>query len=158
MIVHDPLLGVGLGQFKAMVDQYQNDETEIASMAHNTYIEVAAEMGLPIFGVWCVMIGSCLGILRKAGRRAREARVRLIRAAALGIEAGLVGALFCIAFISAEFEKGLWLFIFLSITIYSMSLRCRVRRKLRPLIGITPESDIPDGIDYCPGSAVKQLS
>ncbi|MGH9711305.1 MAG: O-antigen ligase family protein, partial [Candidatus Acidiferrales bacterium] len=49
MIATHPLFGVGLGNFKPMMPQYAPAGTDIDSMAHNMFIEVAAELGLPAF-------------------------------------------------------------------------------------------------------------
>jgi putative inorganic carbon (hco3(-)) transporter len=146
MIKEHPFLGVGFGQFKSRVVEYQAPDAAISSMAHNTYIETAAELGIPVFAIWCSMIVSVFRILNEARERGRRARIPVIVCAASGIQAGLAGALFCIAFISAEFEKDLWLFIFLSAAVYSLSLRCRPGKNRTRALPPYGDAPIPGGL------------
>jgi O-antigen ligase len=127
IVAENAVFGIGLGRFKSVIEQYEKDDQEVITMAHNTYLEIAAEMGIPMFCIWMLIFGSAITILQRARERAAKARVSVILPAATAIQTGLVGMLPCIAFISAEFEKDLWLFVFLSIAVYSLALRCRPR-------------------------------
>jgi len=83
-------------------------------IAHNAYVEIGAELGLPGLFVF-------LGILFFSYRTLGRVRVRAFRAkqpfiwqTALGLQAGLVGAAVAIFFVSGQYQKLLWLAIFLS--------------------------------------------
>jgi O-antigen ligase len=114
MMAAHPFIGVGLGSFKPMVPQYSRDDNPPDLIAHNAYVEIAAEMGLPALFAF-------LGILFFSYRTLNDARVHALRArlpfvwqAALGLQAGLVGAAVAIFFVSAQYQKLLWVVIFLS--------------------------------------------
>jgi O-antigen ligase len=147
MIGQNPLAGVGLGRFKPQVANYQRSDQLVESLAHNTYIEVAAELGIPAFFVWALMYFSAFRLLKRVRRRARLARVSLLEPAALALEAGLVGASTCVFFISAEYEKVMWLFLFLPIALHSISLKCpaRLHRPAAPLAGEDDAFGGPNG-------------
>src|SRR6202044_1495848 len=52
MVEHRPLTGIGLGEFKPQMENYSGPDANFSSIAHNTYLEVAAETGLPNFLVF----------------------------------------------------------------------------------------------------------
>lgn len=76
MIADHPWLGVGLGGFPAAFQQYRPDTIAsdgIIDKAHNSYLEFAAEMGLPAFFILMITIG-WLGYLLYRGIKFREER------------------------------------------------------------------------------------
>jgi O-antigen ligase len=119
-IVHDhPLAGIGVGQFKNEVGRYSS-EKNLSLLAHNTYLEIAAEMGLPGLALFLVIFGfsfRSLARVRRAGERDGPA---LLRWAATGIEAGLAGFAVAAFFVSAEFLRMFWFMLFLSICLESL--------------------------------------
>jgi putative inorganic carbon (hco3(-)) transporter len=114
MIVSHPLLGVGLGNFKLLVMQYENGEFMVQTVAHNTYLEIAAELGIPALVIFLTLFLSSYLCLEKVRRQAVKSRIRFLEVAARGIECGLVGYLVSGFFVSSEHEKGFWLLIFVS--------------------------------------------
>jgi len=114
MMEAHPIAGIGLGNFKPLVRGYEQGDAAVQSIGHNTYLEIGAEMGLPALLVF-------LGILFFSYQTLGRVRVRAIRAkqpfvwqAALGLQAGLVGSAVAIFFVSGQYQKLLWLAIFLS--------------------------------------------
>src|SRR6202158_6464277 len=91
MIKAHPFTGVGLGNFKPLMPRYVEAGTNITvdTLAHNMYIEVAAELGLPallvFLGIICFTYRSLVR-LRKA-----PSTHPLIRRTASALRAGLVG-------------------------------------------------------------------
>ena len=114
MIRNHPLFGVGLGNFKPMMQWYTPPGTEFSSIGHNTFLEVGAELGLPALGVFVAILAFTYRSLERAGKRARIAGDRMMYFATLGLQAGFVGYLVGACFISAEYTKLFWLVIFLS--------------------------------------------
>ena len=136
MIWKYPLTGVGLGGFKGNVLKFEEPDENVVSIAHNTYIEIAAELGIPGLIVFVLMLGCSyrsLGVVRK---RALHSGQRLLQAAASGLQASVVGAAVGIVFLSATSEKLLWLTIGLSMCMTSL---VRVRKERGLAMPTTPE-------------------
>jgi O-antigen ligase len=132
MIESHPLVGVGLGNFKPLMPKYADRGTRIDSIAHNTYIEVAAELGLPTLGVFLGIPVFSYRSLETAQKRARRAGNEFPYYAALGLQAGLVGYMVGAFFLSAEYQKLFWLVIMLSMCLPYL----RFRRTAGPLNSI----------------------
>ena len=112
-----PVGGVGLGNYQVVEPSYATQNLNLSVVrqivtdrlvVHNTYLQMAAELGL--VGL-CLLLAMLVLPLRLAGR----ALARLDRPfgefefAARGLLAGTVGLLVAYFFLSAEFEKPLWL-------------------------------------------------
>jgi O-antigen ligase len=117
MIESRPIQGIGLGNFKKVVDQYEESQKEVTTVGHNTYIEMAAEMGLPGLFVFLGILGFSYWNLGRMRRLALENGPPLIHRAALGLQAALVGCAVSICFLSGQYQKLFWLVIFLSMTL-----------------------------------------
>jgi O-antigen ligase len=115
MIKAHPLIGVGLGNFKTMMPAYRESEVNWASIGHNTYVEGAAELGIPglivFLGIWV----SSFRMLGRLRRRAQSARSRSLLVIALGLQAGMVSYLVSACFVSAWWYKMWWLLLFLAL-------------------------------------------
>jgi O-Antigen ligase len=131
MITAHPILGVGIGNFKPLMPKYSASDRafDTQSMAHNTYVELSAELGIPALFVFLAMALTSY----RALERVRKRRLRSKGPAtymALGLEAGLVGFLVGIFFFSGEYQKPFWLVIFLSVCITSIK-QSRIRPAAR---------------------------
>src|SRR5579859_266166 len=110
MIDAHPIAGVGLGHFKPLMPSYMPltpGRLDVDTMAHNMFIEVAAELGLPALVIflgifWCTY--RTLGKIRKS-----TWTHPLIRETAAALQAGLVGFVVAGSFVSAEYEKTSWM-------------------------------------------------
>jgi O-antigen ligase len=64
-----PLLGVGIGNFPVVLEQHVT-LARAGSSAHNVWLHVAAEMGVPalllFIGIWCAAIASCLRLFARS--------------------------------------------------------------------------------------------
>ncbi len=130
MIERHPVMGIGLGEFKPQMLKYADPGVGFSSIAHNTYIEVAAETGLPNFIVFLAMLFFTYRTLSRVRRRASDSGPPLVYLAATGIQAGFVGFLVGAFFLSAEYMKLFWLSIFLSMVLRSfLPSRADERRK-----------------------------
>jgi O-antigen ligase len=117
MFGNHPLTGVGLGNFVVVEPSYADQNLNLDRVGlivnqphrtHNTYLEVAAELGVPGLLLFLGVIGAALrpavrGIARLA------ARADPLEAPARGLVAGAIGMFAAYIFISAQWEKQLWL-------------------------------------------------
>jgi O-antigen ligase len=121
MIIENPLLGVGPLNFKALSTSYTG--LDIANIAHNTFLEVAAEFGLLALAIFVLLLGATFATLGQVARSAERPGFGAIAGWAEGLRAGLIGFLVSGLFISAQYEKILWLTIFLTIPLGAMADR-----------------------------------
>jgi O-antigen ligase len=121
MVTEHPLAGVGLGAFKGQLPSYT--ETEESKIAHNTYLELAAELGLPALIAFLSLVVATLRSLERAAHFADQASRADLRDLALGLQAGIAGYLLGAFFLSAQYEKFFWLVMFLSICVERIARR-----------------------------------
>jgi O-antigen ligase len=121
MVGTHPFAGVGLGNFKQLMPAYTDPGVRTDTIGHNSYLEVAAEMGIPQLLIF-------LGILFFSYRSFEQTRVKmehseqkLLYEAALGLEAGLVGYAVGAITISAEYQKLFWLVLCLSMCLPTLA-------------------------------------
>jgi len=144
MIERHPLTGIGLGEFKPQMDYYADPGVGFSSIAHNTYLEVAAETGLPNFLVFMAMLFFTYRSLSRVRRRASDSGPPLLYLAATGIQAGFAGYLVGAFFLSSEYMKLFWLWMFLSMVLPSF-LPVRVSEpREKGQHSITPTAAIPE--------------
>lgn len=106
MIEAHPLRGVGLGNFKRVMPLYGGPNIQTDNIAHNMFVEVAAELGLPALALF---LGIFWTYYRNLGRiRSSGSMPPLLRDAATALQAGLVGIMVGGSFVSAEYEKTTW--------------------------------------------------
>ena len=114
-----PLFGVGLDNFKLEAPQYIDfDELPTVErpdrVAHNSYVEIMAEMGVPALLAFLAMMASVFFCMERVWRRARRSEIPLLAQVAFGSQAGIIGAAMAIFFVSGHYLKLFWLAIFLS--------------------------------------------
>jgi O-antigen ligase len=116
MINDAPLTGVGPQNFKELSQTYSG--LDQAYIGHNTYLEIAAEMGLPLISLFAMMLLSVFGALKRVSRGSEHDD---LAGWAEGLRYGLLGFLVAGTFISAQYEKLLWIVVFLSIAMESVA-------------------------------------
>jgi O-antigen ligase len=107
MIEAHPLLGVGLGNFKPLMPEYVRSGQTVDTIAHNMFIEIAAELGIPTLFVFLgIFVASYLGLsrIRKSAKV-----VSVVRESAIALQASLIGIMVAGSFVSAEYEKTTWM-------------------------------------------------
>jgi O-antigen ligase len=120
-VAHDhPALGVGIGNFEAVERSYTSRTTNLPAIdlvldethvVHNTYLELLAELGPIGLGCFLALVGASFGLGWHAVRifaRTGQTDLELIGRGAL---VGLCGMLAASVFLSAEYEKQLWLLL-----------------------------------------------
>ena len=90
MIASNPILGVGYGAFPYLIHLYAPGLGEQFRDAHNSYLLIAAEMGIPTLLVFLWIVGLIFWKTRWLYRHARDP---FFKAMALGWLAGLAGLL-----------------------------------------------------------------
>jgi putative inorganic carbon (HCO3(-)) transporter len=111
MIKAHPIAGIGLGNFKPLMPAYMSlppgTSPDVDSLAHNMFIEVAAELGLPALLIFLAIFWFTYRTLGKV-RRSPSSH-SLIRETASALQAGLVGFAVAGSFVSAEYQKTSWM-------------------------------------------------
>lgn len=115
MIGDNPIFGVGPLNFKALSTLYTG--LPQGNIAHNTFLEVAAEFGLPVFAVFVLLIVTTFRTLNAATRLAGTNEGWRLAGWAEGMRSGLLGFLVAGFFISAQYEKMFWLTVFVTIVL-----------------------------------------
>jgi O-antigen ligase len=106
MIESNPVLGIGLGNFKPLIRQYEDPESTVTNVAHNMYVEIAAEVGIPAL---CVFVSILAALYRVLVRIQKTISLPdFIRGMAMAFQAGLLGFAVAGAFVSAEYQKTSW--------------------------------------------------
>lgn len=129
MIKQHPVMGVGLGEFKPKMLAYADPGINFSSIAHNTYLEIAAETGLPNLLIFIAMLFFTYRSLSRVRHRAADSGPPFLYLAALGMQAGFVGYVFGAGFLSSEYLKLFWLWMFVSMALPTFLSRAREKRK-----------------------------
>ncbi len=135
MMAAHPVIGIGLGNFKPLVREYEPTDTPVDHIAHNAYIEIGAEMGLPALLLFLGILACSIYTLGRVRRHARLAGQSSLWQVALGLQAGMLGSAVAIFFVSGQYQKLLWLAVFLSMTlpvILRQSLAFNLHARYRP--------------------------
>ena len=115
MIGDNAIFGVGPDNFKSLSTLYTG--LEQGNIAHNSFLEVAAEFGLPVFVIFVLLVFSVFRILNRAARLGATPEGWRLAGWAEGLRSGLTGFLVAGCFISAQYEKMLWLAVFVTIVL-----------------------------------------
>ena len=115
-----PLAGVGTGNFQVIEPKYALHDINLSrpdlvvdtpKVAHNTYLHVMTELGIiGITAFGAMLIGSLLVAVRAIHSFARRGELRL-EIIARGVLIGTLGMLAAFVFITAQYEKQLWLLL-----------------------------------------------
>jgi len=120
MMEAHPVFGVGLRQFAAAEFHY-NPELMDFKVAHNTYVQLGAEGGIPTLvlylAILAVTIAACRSAQRLPGVPANFA------ALALAFQIALIGTMVAEFFLTAQYIKGVWVFISLAPNVYAICLQ-----------------------------------
>jgi O-antigen ligase len=113
MIKSYPITGVGLGQFKDVAPDFNPEVLNVAghrNIAHDTYIQIAAETGLPALMLFVVLMAIAIKNCRSVRLRSNAPMGSL----AAGMQLGLIGYSIAAASVTAEYVTTFWILIFLS--------------------------------------------
>lgn len=124
------LTGVGVGNFKPLAPAYQEPGKTVKAIAHNTYIQVSAELGIVGLALFVGVLAAGFRSLQRTAALALRLRSSLLYHSATGIQGGLIGYAVGAFFVSAEYQRLLWFMIFMSICLSQLT-RQFVRRAAR---------------------------
>jgi O-antigen ligase len=126
-----PVGGVGVGNYVQASPQYvlapgvlHHTElifTQEPKPAHNTYLQVAGEMGLPGLLLFLAVIAGCMRCALRGARIAATRRDIVLEAQARGVFLATVGVLAALFFISQMHSKVLWGLLALSPALLSVA-------------------------------------
>jgi putative inorganic carbon (hco3(-)) transporter len=110
MIKKNPISGVGFGNYKAVVTHYdKTGEVRIdPHVAHNAYLEIAAEMGLLAIVVFWTFLGTAVYSAGKTRKLALARGSPVLAALALGCQASILGTAVGIFFVSGQYTRLFW--------------------------------------------------
>lgn len=111
MIRDHPLIGVGAGRFKSDSTIYTPDLAG-GNIAHNTYINVAAELGVPMCLVFMSILGLAWNRARKLARHCAAHGYVLETKIAQSIATAIVVFASTAVFLTADTIKHIWIVIF----------------------------------------------
>lgn len=121
MIEDNPVFGVGPANFSAATEVYS--EGHSGQIAHNTYIEVGAELGIPAL----LLLGAILLVswnrMRRLGKRLTVAGNKTGAWIANSFKVGIVGYSVAAVFISAAYIRHAWFIIFLGVVLEKVADR-----------------------------------
>lgn len=129
MIKAHPIVGVGLGMFKPSAASLTNGKLDY--IAHNTYLEIAAEMGVPALFVYLMILLGSLQTLGKVRRQSTRMGPTLLRQASPGLRSGVIGCSVSLSFCSMENFKLFWLVLFLSMCLPGLASEFK-RKRMQP--------------------------
>jgi O-antigen ligase len=152
--VEHPLVGVGMGHYQPAVIRNGTVVVLPFHVAHNTYMELIADLGLAgLISFLAILIGSLVNLWR-ISRRTKEAGQLLLYRVALGLQAGLLGYMVCAFFLSTLWQQVFWFSVFLSmcLSVVESSMAVKVAAEPSPQkLGIrrgkrSPDKLMPVGI------------
>lgn len=127
MMEQHPLTGIGILNFKSVVEQYEDPGERVIHIAHNTYIEVGAELGIPALVIFLgILIWSFIS-LEKVRVRARDAGMAHFAKIMVALQAGLLSYAISAFFISAWWQKLVWSLIFFTMCSHRLGMRIPLR-------------------------------
>lgn len=144
-----PLHGVGLGNFPAVAKRYITAKTEhselVVSVAprttHNSYLEIAAELGLLGLGTFTVFVGGCILLAMRGVRAARRLRDDGVVALGRGIVAATIGFFASCAFLSNHYSEIIWAMLATCVAYHAY-----VQRQLRLAAAIETAQEIVENL------------
>ncbi len=107
MLAEHPVLGVGPGGFRAeyAAASHNAELAEQTPVAHNMFLEVAAELGLPAFCLFLVLIATAMVASERVLRSTRDRRPMV------AVQASLIAVAIGAVFLSEQYYLPLWLLV-----------------------------------------------
>jgi O-antigen ligase len=132
-----PIVGIGIGNFEDVEAAYASRTTNLPAVdividnphvVHNSYLEVLAELGVVGLTLFVAFVAGALALGWRAVRAFTRSGDTDLELLGRGLLVALVGMLAASVFLSAEYEKQLWLLLGLAIALTTLT---RVRTPAR---------------------------
>jgi O-antigen ligase len=123
MIRQNPLTGVGVSRFKQLSADYNPELGRIRLIGHNTYVEVAEEMGIPMLLVFLTILVLTWNRARRMAAYCQAKQLRIGEQLARSIEIAIPCYAVMATFLSAEFIRNIWMLVFLGLALDGILLR-----------------------------------
>ncbi len=120
MMEAHPVFGVGMGQFMS-VEFHYNPAVTLPHLAHNTYVQLGAEGGIPTLALYLAILALTLSTCRSSQKLSGVPED--IAALALSFQIGLIGFMVAGIFLTGEYVKEVWIFISLAPNLYAIALQ-----------------------------------
>jgi O-antigen ligase len=149
MVQHNTIEGVGSGNFQTSSIHYLLEPGKIVradfivdtpKVAHNTYLQVLAELGVVGFALFITILGFSLVCAFKAHRAAAEAGDRELDIIARATVVALVSLYAAYFFVSRDYGKQLWLLLALAPVMLDIA-----RRELSERISEAEDPELEPG-------------
>jgi putative inorganic carbon (HCO3(-)) transporter len=135
MVHKHPIRGVGAGNFEVSSVHYAIKPgaikydyfIEAPKVAHNTYLQVLAELGFVGLIPFLILLGFSFASIFKAAQTFNRIRDYDMELVARGILLALIGILSADVFISGQFSKQLWLLLGLCPAMLAIAMRQAAR-------------------------------
>lgn len=111
MVKEHPILGVGLGHYKQTSARMFGGRDSDGRIAHNTYLEMAAELGAIGLLIYVWLLLETFRIVHRLRKWALKVEHEFIYSMATAMEGGLAAYVFGSFFLSAEYVKFFWFYI-----------------------------------------------
>jgi hypothetical protein len=132
MIRQNPVTGIGVAKFRQLSADYNPDLGRIRLMGHNTYIEVAAEMGIPMLLVFITILVLTWRRARRLAAYCQAKQLPTGEQLARSIEIAIPCYAVMAVFLSAEYVRNIWMLVFLGLALDSILLRETGASRLMP--------------------------
>lgn len=138
-----PVIGVGANNFQDTARKYLLEPGALGRtdliiatprVVHNTWLGMAAELGLIGLGMFVVIVLFCVGSAIRAARFFSALGDRGGEALARGLAVGLIGILVADTFISQEYSKSLWILLGLGPALLGVAQRAMKASREREAI------------------------
>ena len=132
MAKDNPVLGVGVSNFEEVEPRYAASSVNLErvefvvdnpKVAHNTYLEVLAELGAIGLAAFAAVVLGPLVLAARAVRTFARAGDGEMEVLARGFLVGVLGMLAAFLFISAQYEKQLWLLLAVAAALLTVARR-----------------------------------
>ncbi|MGA2960670.1 MAG: O-antigen ligase family protein [Candidatus Korobacteraceae bacterium] len=129
IVADHPILGVGLWQFAPYMRKYMPPGVDLEfNVPHNTYLEVAVELGFVGLALFLAMLFFTLLNLSRIRRAARKRGDTFMYSLSTAIGNGLVGFMVAAFFVSTMHARVFWFSIFLSTCMPNFLAKASVKR------------------------------
>lgn len=135
MMADHPLTGVGLDNFKYLAQYYNPEGVQSERVAHNAYIHIGAEAGIPSLIIYILLILSSIFDLGKLSKKFRHSKEKWKCYYPAMIEGSLLGYVVCGMFLTLA-----WFELFYPIIALAVALKIVTREQVKGNLTKKPNS------------------